>query len=47
MAAKKLLMWGVLVCDSETVGAEEEVGHCCLTSFEVERPREGELYAGL
>lgn len=38
-ARKKGVMWGA-------VGTENGVGHCCVTSFEVERPVKGELYAG-
>ena len=38
-AASKRVMWGV-------VGAQDGVGHCCFTSWEVERPVEGEWYAG-
>ena len=39
-AAYKPVMWGAAKRD----GA---VGHCCFTSFEVTKPLEGELYAGL
>ena len=39
-AAYKPVMWGAVKTD----GA---VGHCCFTSFEVTKPLEGELYAGL
>lgn len=39
-AAKKALMWGV-------VKVEGGIGHCCLTSFHVEKPVVGKLYAGL
>ena len=39
-AAEKPLMWGAV----ETEGS---IGHCCFTSFEVEKPVVGRLYAGL
>lgn len=39
-AADKPLMWGV-------VSPKNGVGHCCLTSFEVTPPVEGELYRNL
>jgi hypothetical protein len=43
MAHLKPVMWGV----TEKGGhAMEEVGHCCFSSFEVERPVKGNLYAG-
>ena len=38
-AAEKPLMWGAV----ETEGS---IGHCCFTSFEVEKPVVGRLYAG-
>ena len=38
-AAEKPLMWGAV----ETEGS---IGHCCFTSFEVEKPVAGKLYAG-
>jgi len=38
-ASRKGVMWGV-------VGVENGFGHCCVTSFEVEKPVEGKLYAG-
>lgn len=39
-ASKKSVMWGA-------VGAVNGIRHCCITSFEVEPPIEGELYAGM
>lgn len=39
-AADKSLVWGVL-------SAMDCVGHCCLTSFDVPPPVEGELYGSL
>lgn len=39
-AARGPLMWGVI----ETEG---QVGHCCFTSLQVEKPVVGRLYAGL
>ena len=39
-AAEKPLMWGAV----ETEGS---IGHCCFTSFEVEKPVVGRLYTGL
>jgi len=46
MAFTKSIMWGVT---EKTAEAEIRtgVGHCCLTSFEVTKPVEGNLYAGL
>ena len=38
-AAEKPLMWGAM----ET---ERSIGHCCFTSFEVEKPVVGRLYSG-
>lgn len=38
-ASRKGVMWGV-------VGVENGVGHCCITSLEVETPVMGDLYAG-
>lgn len=38
-ASRKGVMWGV-------VGVENGIGHCCVTSSEIEKPMEGELYAG-
>jgi len=44
MAYLKPVMWGV----TEKAGhATEEVGHCSFSSFEVERPVKGNLYAGV
>ena len=31
--------------EAEAEGRREVVGHCCFTSWEVEEPREGRLYA--
>lgn len=39
-ATKRSLMWGV-------VEAEGDIGHCCFTSFRVEKPIVRKLYAGL
>ena len=39
-AAEKPLIWGA-------VETEGNIGHCCFTSFEVEKPVVGRLYAGL
>jgi len=38
-ASRKGVMWGV-------VSVGNGIGHCCITSFEVETPVVGELYAG-
>ncbi len=39
-ATQKSLMWGV-------VEVEGDIGHCCFTSFRVQKPTVGKLYAGL
>lgn len=41
LVAVKPLIWGAVSHEEN-----EKPGHCCLTSFEVEKPREGALYAG-
>lgn len=41
LVAVKPLIWGAVSHEEH-----EKPGHCCLTSFEVEKPREGALYAG-
>ena len=40
-AERRGVMWGVV-----TSGDESEPGHCCLSSWEVQRPIEGLTYAG-
>ena len=40
-AAVQPLLWGAVVHEENG-----RPGHCCLTSFEVERPKKGGLYAG-
>ncbi|KAJ5354961.1 uncharacterized protein N7496_012173 [Penicillium cataractarum] len=40
-AAVKPLLWGAVAHEENG-----KPGHCCLTSFEVEKPRKGALYAG-
>ena len=41
MAFLKPLMWG------KVQDSRDGVGHCCFSSFEVERPVSGDLYAGV
>jgi hypothetical protein len=46
MAYERPVMWGV-VDEANVWQGASGVGHCCLTSFEVTKPVEGRLYAGL
>ncbi len=42
-AAEMPVLWGKL---SKEMMKEGQIGHCCFSSFSVERPVPGELYAG-
>ena len=44
--AEKTLQWGALT-GKQIEMDDGFIGHCCLTSFEVQPPEEGKLYAGL
>ena len=45
-ASNEAVMWGVVdhKCNDQV---RKWVGHCTFTSFEIEAPRKGRLYAGL
>lgn len=45
-ASIRPVMWGALVEGKEEGVGLSGVGHCCFTTFEVEPPVEGRLYAG-
>ena len=44
-ASSKRVMWGAVPAENIS-DSDDRVGHCCFTSFEVEAPIVGRLYAG-
>ena len=43
--SSKSVMWGAMAAESIN-DSDDSIGHCCLTSFEVEAPIVGRMYAG-